>query len=503
MTDDELDKAVATPRGPGRSMTSLANPYTVAQSNVNFTYTGSDWFGPLPPMAPIAPPEVAGRAWDYTAGYNLATRPRAYERIDFHTLRSLASAYDPIKLIIEKRKDQLCRVPWQIRVRHEDGKRPKVAQLSPQTRSLIKDVTQFFKFPAENMSFRVWLRMLLDDLLIIDAPALYCDRSPTGDLIALSPIDGATIKPVIDERGRLPRAFRWNGTPFVWCGETVNTSNYESIGCKIANGLLYLPAFQQNLHGMPAVGMTTWDLIYRPINLRTHGVYGCSPVEMIVTTISTAMRRAMSQLEYFREGNQPEAIFSLPETWTPDKTQQFQDYFDSMFSGNLGNRRKLKFIPAGTNSAYTALKEPPLKNEFDEWLIRIVCFAFSYPPSAFVSLSNRSIAEQHEKQSEEEGVEPLKEWFADMANEIICREFGDEVEFAWFEEQEIEPEKQKNILTGYAESGVLTLNQVREKIGEEPDPDPAANKLMVRTQTGYIPIGGCTKGNGDDDNESA
>ena len=122
MTDDELDK-VATTRGEGRSMTSMS-PYQVAQSNVNFTYTGADWFGPLPPMRPIAPPEVAGRTWDYVAGYNLATYPRAYEEIDFRTLRMLAESYDPIKLVIERRKDQLCRVPWVIRPRHEGGKRP-------------------------------------------------------------------------------------------------------------------------------------------------------------------------------------------------------------------------------------------------------------------------------------------------------------------------------------------------------------------------------------------
>jgi hypothetical protein len=149
----------------------------------------------------------------------------------------------------------------------------------------------------------------------------------------------------------------------------------------------------------------------------------------------------------------------------------------------------MKFIPAGSNSRYTPIKEPPLKNEFDEWLVRVVCFAFSYPPSAFVSLSNRSIAEAHEKQAEEEGTEPLKAWFADMANDIICREFSDEVEFAWIEEQEIDPLKQKDVLVGYAESGVLTLNQVREKIGEEPDPNPSANQLMVRTPNGYVPVG--------------
>jgi hypothetical protein len=63
------------------------------------------------------------------------------------------------------------------------------------------------------------------------------------------------------------------------------------------------------------------------------------------------------------------------------------------------------------------------------------------------------------------------------------------VTIAWTEEQEIDPEKQKDVLTGYVESGVLTLNQVREKIGEEPDPGPSANKLMVRTPNGYVPVG--------------
>jgi hypothetical protein len=36
--------------------------------------------------------------------------------------------------------------------------------------------------------------------------------------------------------------------------------------------------------------------------------------------------------------------------------------------------------------------------------VRVICFSFSYPPGAFVSLPNRSIAEQHEKHAEEEGV---------------------------------------------------------------------------------------------------
>src|SRR6185437_638161 len=87
---------------------------------------------------------------------------------------------------------------------------------------------------------------------------------------------------------------------------------------------------------------------------------------------------------------------------------------------------------------------------------------------AFVKQLTRATAEQHEEQAEREGVEPVKNWFADLANEIIEREFNsDDLEFAWAEEDEIDPKKQAEILTAYADSGALTLNEVRERIGEE------------------------------------
>lgn len=215
-------------------------------------------------------------------------------------------------------------------------------------------------------------------------------------------------------------------TPSFGNGEAVTASNFEQLGFKVEGGLVYPPAFQQILKGLPAVNYTSRDLIYRPMNLRTNKAYGLSPVEQVVATVNIAMRRTMSQLDYFKAGNQPDAIFGLPETWSPDQVQRFQDYWDNLFSGNLANRRRMKFIPAGAKSAYTPTKEPPLKTEMDEWLVRIVCFSFSYPPTAFVSLANRSIAEQHDKTAEEEGLQSTKLWFSDMANAVIADEFSDE-----------------------------------------------------------------------------
>ncbi len=79
--------------------------------------TGADWFGPLNPLTPIAPPDVTGRRFDFPAGYNLNTRPRAYEPIGFHELRGFADAYDLLRLVIETRKDQMERQRWRIRPR--------------------------------------------------------------------------------------------------------------------------------------------------------------------------------------------------------------------------------------------------------------------------------------------------------------------------------------------------------------------------------------------------
>ena len=83
--------------------------------------TGADWFGPLNPLAPIAPPDVAGRRFDFPPGYNLVTQPRAYEPIGFAELRAFADAYDLLRLVIETRKDQMERQRWRIRARAGGG----------------------------------------------------------------------------------------------------------------------------------------------------------------------------------------------------------------------------------------------------------------------------------------------------------------------------------------------------------------------------------------------
>ena len=75
------------------------------------------WFGPLQPLAPMAPPEVKGRQWDYPFGANLNYIPRSEDGVSFAELRGLADALPLLRAVIETRKDQIAAQSYAIRAR--------------------------------------------------------------------------------------------------------------------------------------------------------------------------------------------------------------------------------------------------------------------------------------------------------------------------------------------------------------------------------------------------
>ncbi len=79
----------------------------------------------------------------------------------------------------------------------------------------------------------------------------------------------------------------------------------------------------------------------------------------------------------------PDAFGTVPKEWTSDQVRQFQDDFDARMSGNLHRRRMLKFMPA--DFRLIEYRQPPLKDQYDEWLARVICYAFSVPATPFVS----------------------------------------------------------------------------------------------------------------------
>jgi hypothetical protein len=395
---------------------------------VRYTLTGvrpDNWFGPGQPLAPVAQELALGRQFDYSTGVNLRQSPRATESISFDAMRGLADGYDLLRLVIETRKDQMCALRWTVR--------PKDQAAAPDDR--CRQIEAFMAMPDQEHDWPTWLRMLLEDMLVLDAATIYPRKTRGGEPYSFELVDGATIKRVIDETGRTP--------------------------------LPPDPAYQQVLKGLPAVNYSRDELIYAIRNPRTNRVYGYSPVEQIIMTVNIAMRRQLSQLQYYTEGNVPEAFIGVPESWNPDQIRQFQDYWDAMLEGSTAQRRHAKFVPGGMEIHET--RPNALKDMFDEWLARIVCFAFSISPSAMIAQVNRATAEVSKATAEEEGLLPTMLWVKSVMDMLLARWFNaPDLCFEWAQKDDLDAKTQADIHAIYVAAKVLTVDEVRADLGRDP-----------------------------------
>ena len=409
-------------------MTRLAEAARYVATGTAASGIGQSWFGPLPPLSPMAP-QVAGRQFDLRPGINLDLSPRAGEGIDFVQLRALADNYDMLRIVIEKRKEQLAAIDWEILPRNRDQ--------DPKGDSRIRQASDFFTYPDRINGFDQWARMLVEDMLVIDAATLYPRRTRGGDPYALEIIDGATIKVLVDDYGRRP------APPD--------------------------PAYQQILHGLPAVNYTIDELIYLPRNPRSNRLYGLSPVAQIVITVNLGLRRQMHKLQYYTEGTVPDAFAGLPMGWSMGQIREFQDYFDALLSDNTAQRRKIRFVPETIAKAFVQTKSEALKDDYDEWLARIVCYCMQVSNQAFIKQTNRSTSETAQEQALNEGLEPLKIWLKSVVDRAIDKIFGwPDLELRWKETVDQDPQVAAQIADTNLRNGKITLNEARAQDGLPP-----------------------------------
>lgn len=395
------------------------------------------WFSPNQPLAPVAPEDVTGRTWDYPTGYNLRLRPRDTELTQFEQLRSFAQSYDVLRLLIETRKDQMCRLKWSIKT-IEGG----------ESNRKTKAVEKLLKRPDGRKRWTSWLRQLLEDMLVIDAATIYPQATFGGELHALKIIDGATIRPIIDYYG-------------------------DHAG------------YQQVLKGLPAVDYSLDELLYQVRNPRSNKVYGYSPVEQIIMTVNIALRRQLWQLDSFTKGNIPDVLVGLPPEWTPDQIKSFQLWWDEvMDTGGTQLPRHAKMIP---KADIFEVKKGELFGEAEEWLARVCCFAFSISPQAFVKQQNRATAESAKDSADEEGLAPTMQWVKDVMDDIIERFYGDDIEFKWETDTQIDAKTQAEIDQIYINAGVYNAEYVADRNGIDakyiPDPAVIAAEKQAKAQS--------------------
>lgn len=436
-------------------------------------------FSPGKPLTPnTGTQEQTGgpRETIYPPASNIFVRPRGEkeEYTPFDQLRNFARLYGVAALCIGTSLEELASLKWSISAKN------KADQAKFNEIGAIDLVTKFFKKPDRLNNFSTWIKRSGRDLLEIDALAIYIRRSHNGAIYALEQIDGTTIKPLIDDRGR--------NLAFQQAIYGLPGSDYIRYGVDSPDEIL--PIIYPGYEG------EEWpqEIAYLQRNPRIDSPYGISPVEKVILYINMALRKQSFDIAYFEDGNIPDMVVT-PDSWpegganlTPEQVTEFEAYFNSMLEGNDAQRRKARFI--SWPASFKELKEFSYETVLDEFMMKLTCAAFGVTPAelGFTDDVNRASSEGQENVQFRKGLVPLANFFKEFFDEVIEREFGlSGLEFVWDFGEVDNSLIQAQVDQIYQGMNVLTSDEIRTlrfsgqvdgpiQKPALPAPDPAPNQ---------------------------
>jgi hypothetical protein len=399
--------------------------------------------GPLEPLPTRWPePDRRPREYQYTPGWNLIPAPRG-ETVgikSFKALRALADLCWQVRVAIKYRKEKIAGKKWAIQAR-EDGKSPKLAKKFADE---IEVITEFFHRPnpRDGVMWHQWIKQFVEEVFVTDASTFFMWPRKDGKPYAYVQVNGETIKPLIDEFAGLT-GFQ----QIIW--------GYPAT---------YYPLFSEDSTiDAPKPG----HLRYCINNPRVDSVYGTSPLEEIAPLIDTAVRKQLSHLFYYTEGNVPTATLEAPEGSNEVQVSKLQTYMDSLFSGDLKQQRKVRVLPHGAN--LKAIVPFQFSKEESEEIVTAIMAHFATPKSLFISQVNRATAEETGDESSDSGQRPLERFIEDTINDWISADFGtDDVGFVFIQEEHGDTLKKAQAIATMVNAGIVTVDEARAKEGMEP-----------------------------------
>lgn len=379
------------------------------------------------------------------------SRQKPDSNVPFDVLRRFSVAHEVSRAAINYRKRQLAGLEWDIVAEDHEDTADYTAQ--------IKEIKKFFKGVGGRANrYRKFIMRETEDILVLDAISMYKQNTRGGKLFTLLPIDPTTIRLVVDGTGNTPNP-----------PET---------------------AYKQVIRGKVVAEFTSDEMIYDMMNPRTNSPYGLAPIESLMIVVQSSLKAGLANMAFLTEGNIPEGFFGVPDGWTPQMIQDFQENWDAVMAGDETATAKLRFVPDGAYQPAKKMTDMAWQ-EFNEWLMKVTCAMFDVPPTeiGFTSnkggLGDKGANKVQQDAAESRGLVPLAEFFAEIFTDIIQNDLGFEglcFSFVGLKEDE-DAMVQAQVREVQIRSGQRTINEIRTDDGLDPDPSPLADKLMITTGT--------------------
>jgi hypothetical protein len=439
----------------GKKKSRLASLWNILSRPEDVQFV-SELDGPGQPM-PVQV-EIDPRTVDYNFGKNQNTSiDVGRDGVTFTQLRALAENCELLRGVIENKKNQISTLKYGFQLMDVEYKSPTKLKQEAKSNPQIKKAKEFFAKPDGINTFKQWVRMMIEELIVLDQLAVFPVKSLGGGPLWLRLLDGATIFKLIDKNGETPRT----GVAYQQIIKGLVTHDFSMYGRDNEPDKLLL------YHRNPRV----WK----------H--YGFSPVEQIIHIVNIALRRSAFQLSYYTEGNIPDMLIRVSAEWSDEQVAKYQRYFDLMLSGDLAQRRKIRFIPDALDPIYP--QQDVLKDEFDEWLARLITYVLGASPNHFIRNLNRSVSESQREQADEEGLFSWMDTTKEVIDLLLHETLGlGDIEFVWIPNRSQDSLKQSEIDKIDVESGIRSIDEVRDEKGLP----PIGMGNAVKTAHGYIAL---------------
>ena len=428
-------------------------------------------FGPGSPITPgaINPVREDGRPDPRRYEFQVAQNINITETrlVPFKTLRASADQIDILRRCIEVIKNKVTGLDWDITLGTDASEKIAATAGGDHVRAMAKarekytdEITrmrQFWENPdrSNGLTFADWLMIALEEILVVDAWAVWPQRSVGGDLYGLQILDGTTIKPLLDDRGMRPMPPN--------------------------------AAFQQILYGFPRAEFTandddpkadgeftSDDLQYLVRNRRTTSVYGFSPTERALPLADIYLRRQQWIRAEYTDGVLPELMFTTDENWgtNPDLLRAYENIFNDDLAGQTQQRKRLRLLPAGMTPVQFEAYGEKFKDTLDDYLITSICGHYGVQPAEIGfspkgGLGGAGFEEGRAESAEAIGTQPLVNWISKMLTNISYTYLGmpRELEFKLMTSKRLDNESNARKSQIEVTSGGKTINERRSELG--------------------------------------
>ena len=459
-------------------------------------------FAPGMPIIPgaINPPREDGRPDPRRYEFQVAQNINITETrlTPFKTLRAAADQIDILRRCIEVQKAKLLGLNWDITLGEDSAEKiiteiggTRVRAMQTARDKYTEDINRiraFWEQPdkANGLLFYDWLNIALEEILVLDAWAIWPQMTVGGDLLGLQILDGSTIKPLIDDRGMRPQP------PY---------SAYQQILYGFPRSEFSAPTETETADGE----FSSDELAYFIRNRRSTSVYGYGPTERALPLADIYLRRQQWLRAEYTDGVTPELLMKTDANFggNPDLLRAYENIFNNDLAGQTEQRKRVRLLPIGMEPVQFDGYGERFKDTLDEYLVNSICGHFGVMPSEIGFTPKHGLGGSGHQSGQAEtsevlGALPLSTWVGKMITHLSYVFLGmpRELEFKFMESGRKDEEADARSNDIKLKQGAMTINEIRAESGrsliETPEADmpiivAGANAYLV-TDSGFKAI---------------